>query len=176
MRSLRKFILAFALYVALALNGSLSFYLHQFFSWTSASNLLLPIGIMLIALFDDTNIKEVWLALGAGVVSDIYFFGIIGIYSICLPLVCWLLQKAARFIPEVFWARMLAVLIACVGINCFIWLILNVIGITRVSVLELLKGFLPTICWSIIFMSLTYKLWGYLATKYPFMVNLDNYR
>ncbi|MCT6812688.1 MAG: rod shape-determining protein MreD [Lactobacillus helsingborgensis] len=176
MRSLQKFSLAFALFVALAVNGSLSFYLHQFFSFGNASNLLLPVSMMLIALFDDTNAKEIWLALGAGVVSDIYSFGIIGIYAVCLPLLCWLLQKVARFLPEVFWARILAVLVAAILVDSFTWLVLNVTGLSNIAFTSLLQSIFPTLIWSFIFAAATYRLWWNLARDHPFMINLENYR
>lgn len=176
MKTLRKFTLVLALYVALAISGSLSFYLHQFFSFGKASNLLVPVSMMLIALFDDTNNKEIWLALGAGIVSDIYFFGIIGIYAIILPIVSWLLQKSARFLPEVFWARVLAVLIASVLTQGFTWLILNMTGLSSIGISKLVQSILPTLCWVFIFICVTYKLWWNLSLNYPFMVNLENYR
>ena len=176
MKTLRKFTLVLALYVALAVSGSLSFYLHQFFSFGKASNLLVPVSMMLIALFDDTNNKEIWLALGAGIVSDIYFFGIIGIYAIILPIVSWLLQKSARFLPEVFWARVLAVLIASVLTQGFTWLILNMTGLSSIGISKLVQSILPTLCWVFIFICATYKLWWNLSLNYPFMVNLENYR
>lgn len=176
MKTMRKFTLVLALYVALAISGSLSFYLHQFFSFGKASNLLVPVSMMLIALFDDTNNKEIWLALGAGIVSDIYFFGIIGIYAIILPIVSWLLQKSARFLPEVFWARVLAVLIASVLTQGFTWLILNMTGLSSIGISKLVQSILPTLCWVFIFICATYKLWWNLALNYPFMVNLENYR
>ena len=176
MKTLRKFTLVLALYVALAISGSLSFYLHQFFSFGKASNLLVPVSMMLIALFDNTNDKEIWLALGAGIVSDIYFFGIIGIYAIILPIVSWLLQKSARFLPEVFWARVLAVLIASVLTQGFTWLILNMTGLSSIGVSKLVQSILPTLCWVFIFICATYKLWWNLSLNYPFMVNLENYR
>ena len=176
MKTLRKFTLVLALYVALAISGSLSFYLHQFFSFGKASNLLVPVSMMLIALFDDTNNKEIWLALGAGIVSDIYFFGIIGIYAIILPIVSWLLQKSARFLPEVFWARVLAVLIDSVLTQGFTWLILNMTGLSSIGISKLVQSILPTLCWVFIFICATYKLWWNLSLNYPFMVNLENYR
>ena len=176
MKTLRKFTLVLALYVALAISGSLSFYLHQFFSFGKASNLLVPVSMMLIALFDDTNNKEIWLALGAGIVSDIYFFGIIGIYAIILPIVSWLLQKSARFLPEVFWVRVLAVLIASVLTQGFTWLILNMTGLSSIGISKLVQSILPTLCWVFIFICVTYKLWWNLSLNYPFMVNLENYR
>lgn len=174
MRSLRQFTLALGLFVALVLNSSLSLYLHSFFNL--GVNQLMPIGMMLIALFDDTNYKEIWLAIGAGVISDIYFFGVLGLYSVCLPCICWLLQKIARFFPEVFWVRSIAVLLGTILINSYNWLVLNLMGISNISISALFVSFLPTIGWSFVFTVITYKIWGSLADNFPFMVKLENYQ
>ncbi|WEV71511.1 rod shape-determining protein MreD [Lactobacillus sp. ESL0785] len=175
MQSLRKFVLAFALYVALVIDGSLALFLHQFFELGNAACLVMPIGVMLLALFDDLNDKEIWLALGAGVVSDLYFWGIIGVYTVILPLLSWLLQKSARFLPEVFWARMLAVILAVVVMSTYNWLILSVVGMITVSLRNFLISLLPTLGWALLFAAITYPIWASLARNYPFMVNFDNY-
>ncbi|BDR60389.1 rod shape-determining protein MreD [Lactobacillus xylocopicola] len=175
MRSLQKFTLAFVLYLMLALDASLSLVLHQFLALAGGINLLLPISVMLIALFDDMNQKEIWLALGAGIVSDFYFFGVLGLYTVALPGICWLLQRSARFLPEVFWARIVAVLLAVVALCIYSWLVLNITGLARVPLLELLVSLGSTLVWSFGFATLTYKMWAWLATSYPFMVKRSNY-
>jgi rod shape-determining protein MreD len=176
MRIFKKLILAFALYLALVINASLSFFLHQFFASTGGSNLLMPIGMMLIALFDDTNKNEIWLALCSGIVADLYYFGIIGIYTIALPLICLALQWMARFLPEVFWVRVLVVLLSAILFDFYTWIIINLVGISSISVTELLTSIIPTVGWTILFTIITYKLWNVLASSYPFMINLDNYK
>lgn len=91
----RKWVLAIAMFVALIVDGICSFYLHQFMNYDSfgAASVILPISMMLIGLFDDTNDNEIWLAIGTGIVADIYFYGIIGIYTVFLPVSCWICQK-----------------------------------------------------------------------------------
>ncbi|PXZ36577.1 rod shape-determining protein MreD, partial [Lactobacillus helveticus] len=101
----RKWVLAIGLFVAIVVDGVCSLYLHQFMDYGSfgAASLILPISVMLIGLFDDTNKNEIWLALGTGIVADIYFYGFIGIYAVFLPFSCWIYQKIACFLPEIFW-------------------------------------------------------------------------
>lgn len=176
MRTLQRYSLAFALFIAIVINGSLSFYMHQLFNFGNGSNLFMPVGMMLIALFDETNKKELWLALGTGIVSDIFFFGIIGIYAVILPVLVWIMQETARFLPEIFWARILAVLIGSILVNGYTWLALNITGIASIPITKLLISLFPTIVWSFVFTAITYRLWGHLALNHPFMVKLDNYR
>ena len=178
MRIFREWVLAIALYVALVVDSSLAFYLHQFMNLGpyGASCWLMPIGIMLIGLFDDMNGREIWLALGAGVVADIYTTGIIGIYTVFLPLSCWACQKAARFLPEIFLSRLIVVLIGVTLLDVYDWVILNMVGVISVGTVNLLVSLLINLIWSAIFTCATYWIWAILATRYPFMVDLNAYR
>lgn len=178
MRVFREWILVIALYVALVLDGALAFYLHQFMHWGSygASCWLMPIGVMLIGLFDDTNSKEIWLALGAGIVADIANLGIIGIYTVFLPLACWICQKIARFLPEIFWARLIIILLGVSLLDVYVWGILSMFNIISVSVHALLMSLLINLGWSIIFFTLTYWIWGNLSQRYPFLIDLSAYQ
>lgn len=178
MRIIRKWALALALFIALTLDGSLALYLHQFMSWNGfgASCWLMPIGIMLIALFDDMNDKEIWLALGAGVIADISTLGIVGVYTVFLPLACWACQKMARFLPEVFLSRLVVVLLGLTLLDLYSWVVLSTVGIISTSVHTMLISLLINLAWSLLFFVLTYWIWGSLATNYPFLVDLQAYR
>ncbi|RVU70314.1 MULTISPECIES: rod shape-determining protein MreD [Lactobacillus] len=178
MRILREWVLAIALYVAIILDGSFSLYLHQFMSFHNygAACMIMPIGIILIGLFDDTNANEIWLALGTGVVADIFTLGIIGVYTVALPLLCWGSQRVARFLPETFWARLIVVLLGVSLLDIYSWIILSMVGIINVSGHVLLFSVLINLIWSLVFYVLTYWIWGGLTVNYPFLVDLDAYR
>lgn len=178
MRIFHEWVLAIALFVALTIDGCLAFYLHQFLNINGigASCTIMPIGIMLIGLFDDINKKEIWLAIGAGVVADISTLGIIGVYTVFLPLSCWACQKMARFLPEVFWSRFIVILIGVTLLDFYSWLILKMVGMISISGLQMLFSLLYNLVWSAVFFVLTYWIWARLATNYPFLVDLDAYR
>lgn len=174
----RKWVLAISLFVALVLEGVCSFYLHQFMTYGNygAFSVILPISIMLIGLFDDTNENEIWLALGTGIIADIYFYGIIGIYTVFLPLSCWAGQKIARFLPEIFWARLIVVLIDTTAFIVYSWLVFKMIGFASISIHMLLMSLLVNLGWTILFFVLLYWIWGNLAQDYPFLIDLNTYR
>lgn len=178
MRIFRKWVLAIALYVALVLDTSLALYLHQFLTWNNigASCWLMPIGVMLIGLFDDINSKEIWLALGAGIVADISTLGIIGVYTVFLPLSCWVCQRIARFLPESFWSRLLVVLLGLALLDLYSWAVLTAVGVISISVHRLLLSLAFNLGWSIIAFVLSYWIWGNLAQNYPFLIDLSSYR
>lgn len=178
MRIFREWILAIALYVALVIDGSLAFYLHQFMSWGNwgASCWLMPIGVMLISLIDDMNGKEFWLALGAGIVADLYTTGIVGIYAVYLPFSCWCCQRVARFLPEMFWSRLIVVLIGISGLDLYSWLILNAVGAISSGTSALVGSLIINLFWTAILTSITYWIWVNLARNYPFLVDVNAYR
>lgn len=178
MHYLREWVLAVALYLALILDGSLSFYLHQFMHYdgVTTTTWLLSIGIMMIALFDEINSKEIWLALGAGVVADVYFLGFIGVYAVALPLLSWTAQKVARFLPETFWARLIAVLLGVCVLNLYSYGIFVVLKMQLFSFHLLLLNLGLNLLWAFVSFSLTYWLWGRLAQNYPFLNDLQAYQ
>lgn len=178
MHLLREWVLAIALYVALLLDGAIAFYLHQFLNIGNfrASATLLPIGIMVIALVDDINQKEIWLALGAGIIADVTNLGIIGVYTVSLPLLCWLCQKIARFLPEIFWSRLLVVVLGLVLLDFYIWGVLTMVGLTNMPLKILLFSLIYNLLWSIILFTISYWLWVKLARDYPFLNDLSVYQ
>lgn len=178
MRLLRKWALALALYFALILDGAVSLYLHQFMQigHYAAASCLMPIGVMLIALFDDTNYREIWLALASGIVADISTLGIIGVYTVFLPLACYLCQRVARFLPETFWARLIVVLVGVSLLDAYSWGILKLVNMTTASTHLLLISLLLNVAWSFLFFVLSYWLWGNLAQNYPFLIDLSAYQ
>ncbi|GAA2960197.1 rod shape-determining protein MreD [Lactobacillus kefiranofaciens] len=178
MSILRKWVLAIGLLIALILDGVASLYLHQFLDYGSfnAASVILPISVMLIGLFDDTNENEIWLAIGTGVIADIYFYGIIGIYTVFLPFACWICQKIARFLPEVFWARLIVILLGTTLFVGYGWFIFKAVGMSTASIHALLMCMLTNLGWSIVFFILLYWIWGNLAQDYPFLIDLNAYR
>ena len=174
----RKWVLAIAMFVALIVDGICSFYLHQFMNYGSfgAASVILPISMMLIGLFDDTNDNEIWLAIGIGIVADIYFYGIIGIYTVFLPVSCWICQKVARFLPEVFWARLIVILFGTTVFVAYDWLVFKAVGLADASVYTLLMSLLVNLGWSAVVFVLVYWIWGNLAQDYPLLIDLNAYR
>ena len=174
----RKWVLAIAMFVALIVDGICSFYLHQFMNYGSfgAASVILPISMMLIGLFDDTNDNEIWLAIGIGIVADIYFYGIIGIYTVFFLVSCWICQKVARFLPEVFWARLIVILFGTTVFVAYDWLVFKAVGLADASVYTLLMSLLVNLGWSAVVFVLVYWIWGNLVQDYPFLIDLNAYR
>ncbi len=178
MRIFKQWVVAIALYVAMILDGCLAAVLHQTMSYgnSRASLLLLPIAVMVVAFEDDRNAKEVWLALAVGVIADLYFYGIIGVYAVGLPVMSAFGRWYSRVFPELFIFRLIGLLLMTSAFSAYVWLIFRLIGWTHSSLGQAGMSILYTAGWSALLTVLTYWIWAKLARNYPFLVDLDNYR
>ena len=127
MAELRRWYVAIALFMALILDGVLAYNLQTFIFHRgfSGSCWLTVVGITLIALCDDKNDANIWLCLGLGFIADLYYLGVTGIYTVAFPLICFLIQQSARFLPEVFWFRLLICLVVYLCVSFYVYLTLN---------------------------------------------------
>ena len=117
-----------------------------------------------------------WLALAAGVVADLYFWGIIGIYTFILPALSAFGRWYARVFPELFVFRLLGNIVA-ITVSClYTWLVFRLIGWTDLTLKAIGFSLLYTAGWTTGISLATYWLWAKLARSYPFLVDLDNYR
>ena len=169
MAILRRWYVAIALFMALILDGVLAYNLQTFIFHRSFSGScwLTVVGITLIALCDDKNDANIWLCLGLGIIADLYYLGIIGIYTVAFPLICFFIEKSARFLPEVFWFRLLVCLVTYLCVSVF--LMLNLIGLIQLSFVSFTHSILPNLLWCLILAISTYWFWVKLAEDYPFL-------
>ncbi len=93
----------------------------------------------------------------------------IGIYTVAFPLICFLIQQSARFLPEVFWF-LLVNLFSCLSlcVSFYVYLTLNLVGIIQLSFASFLNSILPNLLWCFILVLCTYWFWIKLAEEYPF--------
>jgi rod shape-determining protein MreD len=171
MAELRRWYVAIALFVALILDGVLAYNLQTFIFHRgfSGSCWLTIIGITLISLCDDKNDGDIWLCLGLGLIADLYYLGIIGIYTVAFPLICFIIQQSARFLPEVFWFRLLICLVTYLCVSAYVFLMFNMVGIIQLSFASFSRSILPNLLWCLILVLCTYWFWVKLAEEYPFL-------
>ncbi|MGO2722276.1 MAG: rod shape-determining protein MreD [Lactobacillus sp.] len=177
MRIFHQWVLALALYFALSCEGLVSVYIqHLAIHGFIAPVFVLPIAVMIINLIDDLNVQEYWLALGAGVIADLYFWGIIGIYTVFLPVSVWCCHRLARILPDFWLFRWIVVLVGTSCLTVYIWLILNFMDLASISVISLWQNLFGNLIMSSVLFGCTYWLWVWLSQSYPFLVDLDAYR
>ncbi|CCI80894.1 rod shape-determining protein MreD [Lactobacillus hominis] len=171
MNILRRWYVAIALFAALILDGICSFRLQSilFHGFGGAACWFTVVGIVLIGLCDDQNIDNVWLSLGIGLIADVFYMGFIGVYTVIFPAICFLSEKVARFLPEIFISRLIVSLLAYLLVDIYVFLVCNAVGVISVSTLDLVKSFLPSLIMCLIIFLITYAFWVWLVEKYPFL-------
>lgn len=177
MAVLRRWYVAIALFIALILDGVLGklFQGWLFHGTYGAACWISLVGICLIALCDDQNVNNIWLSLGIGILADGYYLGFFGVYTVAFPLICFLVEKIARYLPEVFWSRLVVCLLAYLAVNFYLYLIFSIVGVISLPISSLFKGMLLGLITSFILTLLTYSFWTKLVEKHPFLVHQTQY-
>ncbi|MBD5430045.1 rod shape-determining protein MreD [Lactobacillus sp.] len=171
MRILREWYVAIALLVAVILDGVVAFYAQGFiFRGTyGASCWFSVIGIVLIGLSDDRNESNIWLALGIGIIADLYYLGFLGVYTVAFPTLCFLAEVIARFLPEIFWSRLVVSILAYILMDAYLFLVYSIAGTISLPISSLLKSLLPGVGIGIVIFLITYNFWIWLVEKHPFL-------
>ncbi|MBP2057815.1 rod shape-determining protein MreD [Lactobacillus colini] len=171
MRILREWYVAIALLVALVLDGVIAFYAQGiiFKGTYGASCWFTIIGIVLMGLCDDRNDSNIWLVFGIGIVADLYYLGFLGVYTVAFPAVYFLAKSVARFLPEIFWARLMVSLAAYLLLDAYLFLAYSIAGTISLPISSLLMSILPSWGMCLIIFLITYSFWIWLINKYPFL-------
>lgn len=172
MATLRRWYVAIALFIALLLDGVVSWHFQGIFFKGSggAACWFTVVGITLIGLCDDRNINNVWLALGAGVIADCYYLGFLGVYSVIFPLICWLSESIARYFPETFLSRTILCMCTYTLVNLYVFLVFHLVKVTNIPLSQLWRTLVPSLLLCFIITLITYHFWVWLVEKYPFLV------
>ena len=169
MVQLKRWYIAIALFFTMVLDGVLSQTFTRFLGNMNVACWLSIILITLIALSDTHNMANVWLCLVVGLVYDIDYVGVIGIYIVAFPLLCYCVQKIAKYIPELFITRLLVCLLGYIGVYLYLLLVLNIIGIIDISLFAIIRQLVESLVMCIILYILSYNLLLKLIVKYPFL-------
>lgn len=177
MNALRRWSVGIALFCAMILDGSLAWAFQKilFHPDFGAACWFTVVGITLMALYNDLNKNNIWLALGIGVLADMFYFGYLGVYTVAFPLLCYILQKVARFLPETFWFRLIVCLISYLFVSFYVFTMYIIVGTQQPSFSSFLLNIVPSwiVCTLIYFVS--YSFWINLVDKHPFLEHQRNY-
>ena len=177
MTTVKRWYIGIALFLTMILDGSLAWTFQKiiFHLDFGAACWFSVVGITLIALRNDLNINNMWLALGIGILADMFYFGYLGVYTVAFPLLCFILQKLARFLPETFWFRLIICLVSYLFVSFYVFMMYIIVGTQQPTLSSFLLSIVPSwiVCMLIYFLS--YTFWINLIDKYPFLENQRNY-
>ena len=177
MTTVKRWYIGIALFLTMILDGSLAWTFQRivFHPNFGAACWFSVVGITLIALRNDLNNNNIWLALGIGILADIFYFGYLGVYTVAFPLLCFILQKLARFLPETFWFRLIICLVSYLFVSFYVFMMYIIVGTQQPTLSSFLLSIVPSWIVCILIYSLSYTFWINLIDKYPFLENQRNY-
>ncbi|MCH3989930.1 MAG: rod shape-determining protein MreD [Lactobacillus sp.] len=168
MTAVKRWLAAIFLLLAAILSGSLAMFLRPVM-WSQASFGITLIGLVVLALYDEENYNLLWLAGLLGLLCDSFYFGFFGVCLVSFPVLTFLTQKLARYIPEIAWTKMLVALVAYLIQYLYLFLILAMFNLGNVSRSAFWQGLGASCLSGIFWIVLTFWLWRKVAQKFPFL-------
>ncbi|EOT38629.1 rod shape-determining protein MreD [Enterococcus columbae] len=120
---------------------------HNDYIW----NAHLVLITLLWAAYRLPKIPTIGLALGIGLVTDCYYLGIIGIYTVALPLMVWLIYILHATIYQNLYTMFFALVIFLTGYELFVFIIQVLFKLTSTDSVFFISRYLaPTLLLNII--------------------------
>ena len=155
-----RFLFPIGLFVALFLDGSLSkVWASLFFSYPYNMVSHLVLLWLVLAYFFEGNIKIplTWFAVAVGVICDLYYSGVWGLFIVLYPLIVWLTKTLARYFSDTFLNMILIFFVDLVVFELLNYWAYYVIGITHASLGDFLVDTLaPTLTLNLVYFVLLY--------------------
>ncbi|MDC2838860.1 rod shape-determining protein MreD [Limosilactobacillus mucosae] len=155
-----KYVFPLGLFVALFLDGSLSkVFADFFFHYPYAMVSQLVIVWLVCAYFfeGDVQIPLMGFAVAAGIVCDLYYSGILGLFMFLYPMVVGLTKLLAKYMTPSFPIIILIFLIDLVVFELFNYWAYAAIGIAKVGLTGfLLDTLLPTLALNLVYLIVLY--------------------
>lgn len=155
-----RFLFPLGLFIAFFLDGSLTkVFANQFFSFPySMVSQLVLLWLVLAYFFEGTvQIPLYGFAIAVGVLTDLYYSGIFGLFIVLYPLIVWLTKVLAKLFNETFFNTMMIFFIdVCVFelLNYWAFLIIGVVHVNLGSFL--LYTLAPTLALNLVYFVLLY--------------------
>lgn len=155
-----RFVFPIGLFIAFFLDGLLSkIFAAQFFGYpyTMVSQLALLWFVLSCFFEDNVHIPLTAFAIFTGVIADLYYSGVWGLYVVLYPLLVWLTRLFVRELDQTFLNH---ILIFFIDISCF--QLLNywayyMIGIVHVNFVDfLLDTLAPTLALNLVYFVILY--------------------
>ncbi len=155
-----RFLFPIGLFITFFLDGSFSkVFANQFFSYPYSMVSQLVLLWLVLAYFFEGNIKIplYGFAIAVGVLTDLFYSGIFGLFIVLYPLIVWLTKLLATFFNENFFNTLLIFFIdVCVFQLLNYWAFL-LIGVVHVNMGNfLLDTLAPTLALNLVYFVLLY--------------------
>ena len=146
------------LLIFIFLDGSLSnVFAREFFTGEiSIESLLVLLWLVMAIFYGEVDRLMLW-AFVAGLIFDMYYTGILGIYMIIFPLVVYLNRQVCRFFTSSFLVVLLIYLIDLTLVSALAFLANSLIGLANISLADFFVADLgPTLAYNLAWFAILY--------------------
>lgn len=155
-----RYLFPIGLFIMFFLDGSLSkIFASFFFSYPYAmvSQLTLLWFVMAYFFEGDIQIPLTFFAVIAGVVADVYYSGILGLFIFLYPLIVWLTRVLAHSFNPSFLTSILIFFIDVAAFEFLNYLAYNIVGVTTMSIVDFVVDVLtPTLALNLVYFVVLY--------------------
>lgn len=163
-----RYLLPIYILVAFYLDGSIS-YLGQRLLYTPDYNSIsrLFMLVLVLAAFilpEETNLT--WYAIAIGFIYDLYYTGMLGMYTFAVPIVIYVVRYLKQYLPDSPFFIALVYLISLTLLETIIYLFNRMAGIVSTVPVDFISNVLaPTIALNLVFFIFLYLPIKYLLLK-----------
>lgn len=155
-----RFLFPIGLFIAFFLDGSLSkVFANQFFSFPYSMVSQLVLLWLVLAFFFEGNVKIplYGFAVAVGVLNDLFYSGIFGLFVVLYPLMVWLTKFLAKFFSENFFNTMMIFFIDVCAFQLLNYWAFLLIGVIHINVGSfLLYTLAPTLALNLVYFVILY--------------------
>lgn len=164
-----RFLFPIGLFITFFLDGSLSKVLaNQFFSYPYSMVSQLVLLWLVLSFFFEGNIKIplYGFAMVTGIVADLFYSGIFGLFIVLYPLIIWETKVLSKVFNENFFNTMLIFFIDVLTFELLNYWAFLMIGVIHVNFLDfVLYTLLPTLALNLVYFVILYWPINMMFTK-----------
>lgn len=155
-----RFLFPIGLFIAFFLDGSLSkVFARQLFSYPYSMVSLLALLWLVLAFFFEDNVKIplYGFAIVVGMLTDLFYSGILGLFIVTYPLTVWLTKILAKYFTENFFNTMVIFFIDVIVFEFLNYWAFLLIGVIHVNTIQfVLYTLAPTLVLNLVYFVILY--------------------
>lgn len=163
-----RYLLPIYIMIAFYLDGSISL-LGQIWLYTPDYTIisrLFMLVLVLTAFILPEETRLPWYAIGIGLIYDLYYTGMLGMYTFAVPLIMYVVRYLKQYLPDSPFFIALVYLISLTLLETVIYLFNRMAGIVTTIPVDFISNVLaPTIALNLVFFIFLYLPIKYLLLK-----------
>lgn len=162
------FFALFLIYILILVDGSISFIAHFFSAVVAGKIFWLGSLCVLTVLSFEINVNFLGIAVVSGIIADIFYSGIIGIYTVSFAITAIFLKWIVQYLPHNFIYIISSYFLSVTIFSTIYYGINNYLGLTRIAPFQYLATYLPA--------TLLFNLIYFIILYVPMLKIIENFK